>query len=119
MEKRFLKGVSIVILAVACYVGVLNTASADTVKWIVVHNQTGTAISEVYFSETWSDGWGEDFLGSDYIYPNVEYRIYVRSSSCMIDMKTRFVNGAEHTLRFNICTSEHVDDKPNGLNVAF
>jgi hypothetical protein len=36
----------------------------------------------------------------------------------MIDTRVRYVNNAAHELRFNICTAEHIDAMPDGLNIV-
>ena len=115
----FFRNVLAAALVIACAIGVPGRASADSVKWIDIHNRTGTAISGVFFSETRSDAWGIDFLGTDFLRAGDTRRFRVRSSSCVVDMKTRFTNDVEHTLRFNICRAEHLDNMRTHLEVAY
>jgi basic membrane lipoprotein Med (substrate-binding protein (PBP1-ABC) superfamily) len=112
--KKLLFGVA----ALAAALGAPTAATAGSTKSVIVHNKTNMAISGVRFSETWSDSYGGDTLGANYINPGVEYRVFVTSESCLIDMKVIFTNRVAHEIRFNICTYDHVDDVGDRLVVA-
>lgn len=111
---------SLVVAAAIALSALPGAASAQSTKWIDIHNKTSSTIKYVYFSEPTSRAsWGSDFLGVDHIYPDQKYRFNVRSQVCMIDLKVVSTTGASQTLRFNICSAQHIDIEPNGLVVAF
>lgn len=96
---------------------VSHVAFANTEKWIELHNRTGTTILNVFFSEIWSQSWSADAL-EGLIMANETKVVRIRSGACMIDMRVRYANNAQHELRFDICRAEHIDAMSDGLNVA-
>ena len=91
----------------------LETTSADpftarivTASIIRIHNDTGWTMLRFYASDSRSDDWEEDILGSDVLESGQDVRINIDdgSGACIYDFKAEFTNGQELTRsRINVC----------------
>ena len=86
-------------------VSAINAASAANRKVDVV-NDTGLTMSEFYASNTGTDDWEEDILGSDTLDVGDIFEIDIDdgTGACKFDFKAVFTNGTSHVQRaINVC----------------
>lgn len=73
---------------------------------VTIHNQTGWTMTHFYASDSRSDSWEEDILGSGVLAAGASQRINIDdgSGACVYDFKARFSNGQELTkMGINVC----------------
>jgi len=81
-------------------VSAFNTAAAANRKVDIV-NQTGMTLAEFYASNTGTDDWEEDILGSDTLDNGDVFEIDVDdgTGACKFDFKAVFTDGSSHVRR--------------------
>ena len=75
-------------------------------RHVTIKNRTGWTMLRFYASDSRSDDWEEDILGSDVLESGQDVRINIDdgSSACIYDFKAEFTNGQELTRsRINVC----------------
>lgn len=89
MRKRLMG-----VLATVCLLLLLPTvALADKV---VIENNTGSALAELYISNADTNSWEEDVLGRDTVGPGDSVRVDLGRNYMMYDFRAVFNNGEEH-----------------------
>jgi hypothetical protein len=81
-------------------VSAFTTAAAANRKVDIV-NQTGMTLAEFYASNTGTDDWEEDILGSDTLDNGDVFEIDVDdgTGACKFDFKAVFTDGSSHVRR--------------------
>lgn len=75
-------------------------------RHVTIKNRTGWTMLRFYASDSRSDDWEEDILGSDVLESGQDVRINIDdgSGACIYDFKAEFTNGQELTRsRINVC----------------
>lgn len=75
-------------------------------RHVTIKNRTGWTMVRFYASDSRSDDWEEDILGSDVLESGQDVRINIDdgSGACIYDFKAEFTNGEELTRsRINVC----------------
>ncbi|MBB5772776.1 hypothetical protein HNP47_002792 [Brevundimonas vesicularis] len=75
-------------------------------RHVTIKNRTGWTMLRFYASDSRSDDWEEDILGSDVLENGQDVRINIDdgSGACIYDFKAEFTNGQELTRsRINVC----------------
>lgn len=75
-------------------------------RHVTIKNRTGWTMLRFYASDSRSDDWEEDILGSDVLESGQDVRINIDdgSGACIYDFKAEFTNGEELTRsRINVC----------------
>ena len=75
-------------------------------RHVTIKNRTGWTMLRFYASDSRSDDWEEDILGSDVLESGQDGRINIDdgSGACIYDFKAEFTNGQELTRsRINVC----------------
>lgn len=75
-------------------------------RHVTIKNRTGWTMLRLYASDSRSDDWEEDILGSDVLESGQDVRINIDdgSGACIYDFKAEFTNGQELTRsRINVC----------------
>ncbi len=75
-------------------------------RHVTIKNRTGWTMLRFYASDSRTDDWEEDILGSDVLEDGQNVRINIDdgSGACVYDFKAEFTNGQELTRsRINVC----------------
>jgi hypothetical protein len=99
-KGRFLKIITALAVTGFFAVSAFNTAAAANRKVDIV-NQTGMTLAEFYASNTGTDDWEEDILGSDTLDNGDVFEIDVDdgTGACKFDFKAVFTDGSSHVRR--------------------
>ena len=87
-------------------VSALSIASAAN-RHVDIVNKTGKTLSEFYASNTGSDDWEEDILGSDILEDGEVFDIDIDdgTGACKFDFKAVFTDGSSHVRRnVDVCS---------------
>ena len=79
-------------------------------RHVTIKNRTGWTMLRFYASDSRSDDWEEDILGSDVLESGQDVRINIDdgSGACIYDFKAEFTNGQTLT-RYNINVCQIAD----------
>jgi len=81
------------LLLFICFSGHEAQAQAQT---IMIHNNTGNTIVELYASNADTNSWEEDVLGRDVLEAGDTLRLKLSRNYMVYDLMARFKNGDEH-----------------------
>ena len=91
MNKKFMSMFVAIVLSL-----VLLPAAALADK-VVIENNTGSALAELYISNADTNSWEEDVLGRDVVAPGDSVRVDLGRNYMMYDFMAVFDNGAKQT----------------------
>lgn len=93
--------------------GLLLLPTAALADKVVIENNTGSTLTELYISNADTNSWEEDVLGRDSIGPGDSVRVDLGRNCMMYDLLARFSNGEKH-IYININVKKYKDLRLNG-----
>lgn len=93
--------------------GLLLLPTAALADKIIIENNTGSTLTELYISNADTNSWEEDVLGRDSIGPGDSVRVDLGRNCMMYDLLARFSNGEKH-IYININVKKYKDLRLNG-----
>ena len=83
-------------LGMVVALGLLLLPSAALADKIVIENNTGSTLTELYISNADTNSWEEDVLGRGSIGPGDSVRVDLGRNYMVYDILAKFSNGEEH-----------------------
>lgn len=80
----------------ACLLGLVLLPAVALADKVVIENNTGQTLEELYISNADTNSWEEDVLGRDTVGPGDSVRVEFGRNYMMYDLKAVFGNGEEH-----------------------
>ncbi len=96
--------------------GLLLLPTAALADKVLIENNTGSTLTELYISNADTNSWEEDVLGRDSIGPGDSVRVDLGRNYMMYDIMARFSNGEEH-IYTNINVRKYKNLRLNGNDV--
>ena len=93
--------------------GLLLLPSAALADKIVIENNTGSTLTELYISNADTNSWEEDVLGRDSIGPGDSVEVELGRNYMTYDIMAKFSNGEEHIYQ-NINVRKYKNLRLNG-----